>query len=351
MKVQEGAAAIKASQQEIVTKSMPVFYNPVMKLNRDISVLLLQAIPQKGMRIADPMAGSGIRSIRFLKELPKEKIKLLAINDYDKGSVRAIRDNLSMNTIPLKSKKIKISQMDTNLFLLSSFGFDYIDIDPFGTPNPFLDAAVKRLSRQGILAVTATDTAALAGTSPKACLRKYWAQPLRNELKHEAGIRILIRKVQLIGAQFEKALVPVCSYAKEHYMRVFFSCTKGKKTVDGVFKQHGMMGAGGPLWRGKLWDSSLVKKMESLADADIKKFISLLKQEAEIPAAGFFDVHKECSRLKLTPPKTDALLGKIHALGFSASPTHFSPTGIRTDIPKERFIRLLRAATRQASAH
>ncbi|MCU0373510.1 MAG: ATP-binding protein, partial [Ignavibacteria bacterium] len=44
-------------------------------------------------------------------------------------------------------------------------GFDYIDIDPFGSPCPFLDAAIKRLSRGGILAVTATDTSALAGKS------------------------------------------------------------------------------------------------------------------------------------------------------------------------------------------
>ena len=37
--------------------------------------------------------------------------------------------------------------------------FDYIDIDPFGSPNPFLAAAIGRITRNGIVAVTATDTA------------------------------------------------------------------------------------------------------------------------------------------------------------------------------------------------
>ncbi|MBI2138020.1 hypothetical protein HYU13_00370 [Candidatus Woesearchaeota archaeon] len=340
----EGKSVIGNKLPHIVTRSMPVFYNPVMKLNRDISVLLLRAIPQKGMRIADPLAGSGIRSIRFLKELPKEKVRLLAINDYDARSFKAIRENLSMNKISLKSKKIKISKMDANLFLLSSFGFDYIDIDPFGTPNPFLDAAVRRLSREGILAATATDTAALAGTSPKACLRKYWAAPLRNELKHEIGIRILIRKAQLIGAQYEKALLPVFSYAKEHYMRIFFSCTKGKERVDEVLKQHGMMGAGGPLWRGKLWDSNLVKKMCSLnKDEEAGKLLGIILGESKVPASGFIETHQSMERgRQRSVPQMDAIIRELIKRGHPAARTHFSPTGIRTTMPKEKAIQLIR---------
>ena len=101
-----------------------------------------------------------------------------------------------------------VQDKDANMFILESSGFDYIDIDPFGSPNFLLDSSVKRISRGGILAVTATDTSALAGSYPDACRRKYWAEPLRSEMMHEAGLRILIRKGQLIGAQFEKALTP-----------------------------------------------------------------------------------------------------------------------------------------------
>ena len=208
--ITESSTTILASTGTI-SKQLEIFYNPVMKFNRDISILLLNALNKK-MQIADPLAGSGIRSIRFIKELNKGIITSIAINDSSTNAVRAIKKNVKLNKI--KNKNIVISNKDANEFLLSSKGFDYIDIDPFGSPNPFLDAAVKRLARDGILAVTATDTAPLAGTYPNACKRKYWAIPLRNHLMHEVGIRILIRKVQLIGIQYDKALIPIFSCSK-----------------------------------------------------------------------------------------------------------------------------------------
>ena len=247
--INEGSAKLRIAAAKKISKEMPVFYNPVMKLNRDIAVLLLNSMDKKNLQIADPLAGSGIRSIRFLLELNKDKLKTIFINDYSKNSIKSIKENLKLNKIRLNNKII-IKNEDANLFLLNSTGFDHIDIDPFGTPNPYLDSAVKRLARDGILAVTATDTAPLAGTYPTACLRKYWAIPLRNELMHEIGLRILIRKIQLIGAQYDKALMPVFSYFKEHYFRVFLRCEKGKKDVDKVIEQHGMFENAGPMWLG-----------------------------------------------------------------------------------------------------
>ncbi|MEM3127211.1 MAG: hypothetical protein QW331_04065, partial [Candidatus Woesearchaeota archaeon] len=82
--IQEGSANLMLSQQDKISKKLSVFYNPVMKLNRDVAVLLLQSIDKKQMQIADPLAGSGVRAIRFLKELEQKKIKLVAINDYNK---------------------------------------------------------------------------------------------------------------------------------------------------------------------------------------------------------------------------------------------------------------------------
>jgi tRNA G26 N,N-dimethylase Trm1 len=60
-----------------VHAGMEIFYNPIMKSNRNISILLLNSIANKNMNIADPLAGSGIRSLRFLQELKKGKIKQL----------------------------------------------------------------------------------------------------------------------------------------------------------------------------------------------------------------------------------------------------------------------------------
>ena len=325
----EGKAIIKTTQEDKISKEMPVFYNPVMKSNRDISVLLLNSINKNNLSIADPLAGSGIRSIRFLLELNKNKIKTISINDYSKSSIKSIKENLRLNKIKI-SKKIIIKNEDANLFLLKSTGFDYIDVDPFGTPNPYLDSAIKRLARDGILAVTATDTAPLCGTYPTACLRKYWAMPLRNELMHEIGLRILIRKIQLIGAQYEKALMPIFSYYKEHYFRVFLRCEKGKKGVDDIIKQHGMFENAGPLWKGKLWDSKLTDSMTKKAE---DRFLSIINEESKIDAIGFYDIHKICKRNKIKQlPKKGLLIEEIRKAGYKAAETHFNPWGVRSDI-------------------
>ncbi len=335
----EGKALLYYPRSEKISKKLPVFYNPVMKGNRDISVALLHSLGRTQMNIALPLAGTGIRGIRFFKELPEDMIHMLYFNDYNLQAKALIQENIERNG--LSAAPYVLESDDANLFLLRSFGFDYIDLDPFGTPNPFLDSAIVRLSRNGILAVTATDTSALSGTFPAACKRKYWAVPMRNELKHEIGLRILIRKIQLIGAQYEKALVPIYSYAKDHYMRVFLHCMKGKERVDLVLKQHGMVQKAGPLWLGILWDPSLAGNIAAfLGDS----FTQTIAQEAQIPTVGFYDVHRICKEEKLPVPSMENLFSLLHTQAPAAR-THFSPYGIRTSVSFDRFKAAIKACS------
>jgi len=345
--VTEGHAKIRVQKPGKISKEMPVFYNPVMSLNRDISILLLNSINKNSMQIADPLAATGIRSIRFLKELNKNKIKIICINDNGKKAVNSIKHNLKLNKIPI-NKKIIVSNEDANLFLLKSSGFDYIDIDPFGTPNPFLDAACKRLARDGIIAVTATDTSALCGTFPRACLRKYWAMPKKGAVMHETGLRILVRKIQLIGAQYDKALVPIFSYSKEHYMRVFLRNWKGKNRVDEILRQHGVFNDAGPMWLGRLWDGHLAgimykKSLKESYNKELLKFLKLIKDESKINAIGFYDLNGICEKNNIKDlQKKAAIIGKIRKSGYKASETHFKGEGIRSDMPMAKLVKLLK---------
>lgn len=356
----EGSAVFHASTGKI-SRELEVFYNPVMKLNRDVCILLLNSVKNNGLGIADVLAGSGIRSVRLAKELKKGKISSIHANDASSKAVNAIKKNVRLNGV----KNCAIHNHDANDFLLESHGFDYIDIDPFGSPNSFLDSAVKRISRDGILGVTATDTSALCGTYELPCWRKYWAKPLRNELMHEAGIRILIRKIQLIGAQYEKALIPIFTHSTEHYFRVYLRCSKSKKDVDRVQKRHlfllycskcrnfitsihnfGLcckkeMHWSGPLWAGALWDKNLVSAMKKNADRnnpELFGLISAINNEARINQVGFFDIHALARRYKFDIPKHDILMDKIRSKGFKAAQTHFRLTGIRTDMPFRKFV-------------
>jgi len=340
--ITEGKVKLKVETKKIVSKEMEVFYNPVMKFNRDISVLLLSCLESE-FRIGLPLSGSGIRAIRFLLELNKKVVKEISINYYSKNAIKNIKSNLRLNKIN-PGKKIIISNKDANLFMLESCGFDYIDIDPFGSPNMFLDSAVKRISRKGILAITATDTAPLCGTYPKACLRKYWAKPLLNENMHEIGLRILIRKVQLIGAQFDKALIPIFSYSKDHYLRVFFRAVKGKQEVDKIMKQHDYFNEAGPMWLGNLEDSKLAAKMSKKNDIEEnQKFLNVISSESKVNVVGFYDIHAISKRNKTKQlPKIEDIIKKLKAKGNKASRTHFSGTGIRSNAKLNQIVNLLR---------
>lgn len=349
--INEGSIKLKIPKAEKISRGMRVFYNPIMSLNRDISVLLLNSISKNNLQIADPLAATGVRSIRFLKELNKNKINKIYLNDYNKNAIISIKQNLVLNKISYKnSVKIVIKNEDANLFLLKSTGFDYIDIDPFGSPNFMLDSACKRIAREGILAVTATDTSALCGAFPNACLRKYWASPKKDAIMHETGLRILIRKIQLVAAQYDKALVPIFSYSKSHYMRVFFRNDKGKNIVNKILSYHGYFNDAGPMWLGNLWDKKLTSNMyKSMLknnilnkNKELVDFLSIIKEESNINVVGFYDIHQIAKNKKLKVIiKKDDIIWKINKIGYKASHTHFSGTGIRTNIEYKKFLRLM----------
>ena len=333
--IQEGQAKVYVPKEKKISKKLPVFYNPKMGFNRSVSVLILNEIKNKDMKICLPLAGSGVRGIRFLKELKKGKIKEIYFNDNNEKAAELIKKNLSLNKV---KNKFYIHNQDANEFLAENKGFDYIDIDPFGTPNPFLDLSIKALSRRGILAVTATDTSALAGTYPDACMRKYWAKPLRSELMHEIGVRILIRKVQLIGAQYEKTLTPIYSYSTEHYYRIFFKCEKGKKKADKILKEHGNFKEAGPMWLGQLWDKSLAQKLGKQDN----KLLKIIAEEAKIDTVGFYDIHAYAKRLKITIPKTEELIKRIKKKKHKAALTHFREVSLRSTIKEKEFVKVLK---------
>jgi tRNA (guanine26-N2/guanine27-N2)-dimethyltransferase len=368
----EGKAKFYASKDKDgkISRELEVFYNPIMKFNRDVSILVLNNSGVKNFQVADIMAGSGVRSLRFLLELKKGVMKTLFVNDIDKNFVSLFKKNLKLNNIKL-NKNILITSEDANMMLLGYNGCDYIEIDPFGSPNDFLASSIVRLSRGGILAVTGTDTASLSGTHLNTCLRSYWGKPLHNGLMHEVGLRILVRKIQLVGAQHDKALIPIYSYFKDHYNRLFFRCIKGKLEVDKLIDQHKyllycnkcmnfkvseynylkcdkcneMMIYSGPMWVGKLYDEKLAEKIfKSNKDKANTRFLEMIMQESKLDARGiigFYDIHELCQYYKKTIPGSETLMKMIADKGYNVSRTHFTLLGIKTDMSVDELFRTI----------
>ena len=343
-----------------ITKKLPVFYNPRMKFNRDFTILLIKALNLKDLRIGLPLAGSGIRAFRMLAEL-NDYIKEVHINDIRPNFYDNIQQTLNINN--LKADKLSVYNFDANKFLMQSKGFDFIDIDPFGSPNPFLNNAVLRLSRRGILAVTATDTAALTGTYPKATERNYYAKIFKTPQMFEFGLRILIRKVQLIGMQYNRALLPIFAYSKDHYFRIFFVAHKSKKKANAVFNEIGyvkfcehcnsistaknifndgsceMCGSKlkgiGPMWLGNLFDKDISNKIRELNTDLISKederFFNILIDEALSNINNFYyDIPSLAKRYKINQIPLKNIISKLNNQGKRTVRSHFTNQAIKS---------------------
>jgi tRNA (guanine26-N2/guanine27-N2)-dimethyltransferase len=184
--------AFVKTPSEYAPSKAPVFYNPVMELNRDIAVLALQTYQKllnQEISVCEPLTGCGVRGVRFAVEV--KGVKKVLINDINRKAFQLANHNVQMSGL---SGRITVANEDANC-LLGCYGapskrFDAIDIDPFGSPVIYLDSAIRALRNGGLIALTATDMASLCGVYPKACIRKYGGKPLRTEYCHELAVRL-----------------------------------------------------------------------------------------------------------------------------------------------------------------
>ncbi|MEM1761591.1 MAG: N2,N2-dimethylguanosine tRNA methyltransferase, partial [Desulfurococcaceae archaeon] len=117
---------------------MPVFYNPEAVISRDLTVLFLKAIMGKSnFFFVDLLSGTGIRGLRIAVEVGGYGI----LNDVDPRAYHYIRRNIALNNL---EDRVEAYNNEANA-LLNTLVFtgvfvDYIDVDPYGSPVPFLDS-------------------------------------------------------------------------------------------------------------------------------------------------------------------------------------------------------------------
>src|SRR3989344_8444854 len=97
--MREGKAILNIETPKKVSSELDVFYNPVMEFNRTMSVLLLKSVADKKISVGLPMCASGVRGIRFLKELPASKVEHVYFNDNDSKAIKNVKENLKLNKI------------------------------------------------------------------------------------------------------------------------------------------------------------------------------------------------------------------------------------------------------------
>lgn len=368
--IHEGLVEIKTPEFDKVSSKAPVFYNPVMELNRDLSVLAIKAYTQNSdhlVSICDAFGGSGIRGIRYAKEV--KQVENVIITDINPLAIDYINENARLNSV----NNINVFKEDANILLRKCRGkFDIVDIDPFGTPSPFIESSGISLKAGGMLCVTATDTSALCGAYKEPCIRKYGSLPLKTEYCHENGVRILAGFIARTLSKFKKYIDVKFAHSSEHYMRIYAEVYRGAKKTDESLKNIGyilhcfkclnrivfksitppisqncpLCGAkfkiAGPLWCGNIGNDGFIENMiknieNTMINQENKAFklLNFAYNESNAPIT-HYDLHEISRNLKISAPKQEDVLNSIYDNGYFASRTHFKPTGIKTDAPIEK---------------
>ncbi len=238
-----------------------------------------------GMSIFEALAASGLRSLRYWKEVPG--LRTMVVNDLDPGAIDLARENVIRNGLkdalvkeeeeddenkqheddtmeeegnkdPLKrfnlrppGIKLQVgdathemymsripptlhpSQYNTTQSKYQMTQYDVIDLDPYGSAAPFLDGALQSIVSGGLMCITCTDMAALGGSHPETCYGRYGAFPVqRSGYLQELALRILLYHVSIIAGRYGRTIRPVLSVGMAFYCRVFVEVWDDKAGVS-----------------------------------------------------------------------------------------------------------------------
>jgi len=353
--------------------ALPVFYNPVMEINRDISLSAILAYyrlyPKDNITYIEALAGTGIRGFRIANELAAN-INIL-LNDIEPRAYKLMNFNKESTE---KFKNIKIFNNDANYLLYHLRNqreiLDIIEIDPYGSPAPFLSAGLANVKNGGLLLITATDTAPLAGKFPEACLRKYGSYITKNPFYREIAIRALLYSIGCIASKFSRSIIPLFGFFLHHFIKVGVIVEKGKLKANNFWQEIGWIAYDreslqfdmlygirpnisknlrtpklkflGPLWLGKIFNETFCDEMiRSLNALEINSKNRLLLLKIidwelgcnNIPL--YYNLQEISRKLHTSSPASDEIVEVLRALGFCACRTHFDRKAIKTNADPE----------------
>jgi tRNA (guanine26-N2/guanine27-N2)-dimethyltransferase len=263
---------------------------------------------------------------------------------------------------------------DANVVMRRS-RFDVVDIDPFGSPIPFADAAFS--ATDSLACFTATDTAPLCGAHDSG-VRRYSCVPLNTSYHAEMGLRVLIGALARTAARYDVAVTPVLSHSSDHYKRTYLTVEEGAKVSNealegvgflthcfdcGARDAHDAVGAAvpetlerdcdcgatrrvaGPLWTAPVRDAEFVDDVldeveGGMGTADrAGDVLRVVRDELDAPT--HYDHHEVCKRAGTAPSKLDEFLGRLREEGYEATRAHYSGTAFKTDASHAELVGLV----------
>jgi tRNA (guanine26-N2/guanine27-N2)-dimethyltransferase len=181
-------------------------------------------------QILDALSATGLRALRYAKEIPFAT--RIVSNDLSPSAIDSIKVNIRYNGL---EHIIQPNLGDARFYMYSLLGkqktdsngvnvgkFDVIDLDPYGTAAPFLDAAVQGINDGGLLCVTCTDAGVFASAGyPEKTFSLYGGLPVRGAHNHEAALRLIINAIATSAARYGLSVEPLLSLSIDYYVRLF----------------------------------------------------------------------------------------------------------------------------------
>jgi tRNA (guanine26-N2/guanine27-N2)-dimethyltransferase len=322
-----------------------------MAADRDLGVAIVRALRAEGTPLGsgwEMTAATGVRGLRLIEEAgPFERFVLSESNPSAFAVLVAnTRERPVARAIPSDSRSG-----------IAGSAFDYVDLDPYGSPTPFLLTALSSVRDGGVLATSATDMMVLAGAQPAACLRRYGARPVKGRLGPEGGLRILLAHMARLARGLGRQVRPLVGYVRDHHVRAYVRVGRENEPSDPVATVEperwagpslGDRGPYGPLWLGPLFDRSLVGRLAVPSGVESPRALATtlarFREESEVDVPFYYETNTLAHSLALThPPSLARMLAGLGERGFRAARTHARPTGFRTDAPRSEVEELARA--------
>jgi tRNA (guanine26-N2/guanine27-N2)-dimethyltransferase len=325
-----------------------------MVSDRDLNVAVVAAWQRsEGRRLRgwEMLAATGARGLRVLHEAGG--FESFDLTERDPEAVEVLR----RNAVPLTSGGARVQLHDAREALADG-AFDYVDLDPYGTPEPFLAAALEAIAPGGLLAVTATDTRVLAGAQPGVAERRYGGRPVRGRLGPESGLRLLLALIGRRAGERGLAILPRLAYVGDHHVRAYVTIRSLASdvgelpvgTIDPAAWTGPTVPRGpiyGPLWLGALFDPAFVESLAVPATpADPRRtarMIEVLRKECRVDVPFYYETNVLARELRLAePPSPAALMDELVRRGHRAAPTHARPGAFRTDATHDQVVEAAR---------
>ncbi|XP_047434611.1 tRNA (guanine(26)-N(2))-dimethyltransferase isoform X2 [Mugil cephalus] len=385
---QRGVKVVVPGEKERVVVSLSEDANEAEEKNGAEEPPVTAEIGEKcelGLRVLEGLAASGLRSVRFALEVPG--LRSVTANDFSTKAAALIARNAQYNGV---SHLVQASCRDASMLMYEMRGkkerYDVIDLDPYGSPASFLDAAVQAVSEGGLLCITCTDMAVLAGNNGETCYSKYGSVSIKAKYCHEMALRIILHSLDQRAGVYQRYIQPLLCVSVDFYIRVFvrvftgqamvknsaskqalvYNCVgcgsfhlqrMGRRTANGKHMKYSAATGppvgpecehcgqrhqlGGPIWAEPIHDMKFVQNVLSSVSGNPTRFgtskriegmLSMVTEELEdVPL--YYTVDNLSSTIHTnTPPLLQFRSALLHA-GHQVSLSHACKNAVKTDAP------------------